>query len=128
MRIDNTLEIRNEKRTLYSFYPKAFENNYDNKRPEFTISLVPDNGYRLAYFKMDNIETSKTFFDCFDAASDFVATFEHTGSDGIESVLLDGESSYIYNLQGKIVRKNANDFIGLPKGVYIVNGRKVIVK
>ena len=51
-----------------------------------------------------------------------------TQTDGIESVLLDGESSNIYNLQGKIVRKNANDFIGLPKGVYIVNGRKVIVK
>jgi hypothetical protein len=51
-----------------------------------------------------------------------------TQTDGIETVLLDGESSNIYNLQGKIVRKNANDFIGLPKGVYIVNGRKVIVK
>ena len=51
-----------------------------------------------------------------------------TQTDGIESVLLDGESSNIYNLQGKIVRKNANDFIGLPKGVYIVNGRKVMVK
>ena len=126
--IDNTLEIRNEKKTLYSFYPKAFGNNYDNKYPEFSISLVPDNGYRLANFKMDGIETSKTTFDCFDAACDFVATFEHTGSDGIESVLLDGKSVNIYNLQGKMVRNNAKDFIGLPKGVYIVNGRKVMVK
>ena len=126
--IDNTLEIRNEKKTIYSFYPKAFDNNYDSKMPEFKISFVPDNGYRLASFKMNGEETSKTYFDCFDAASNFVATFEPTGSDGIETVLIDGKSINIYSLQGKIVRKNAKDVIGLPKGVYIVNGRKVIVK
>lgn len=49
-------------------------------------------------------------------------------TDGIETVLIYGESVNIYNLQGKIVRNNAKDFIGLPKGVYIVNGRKVVVK
>ena len=49
-------------------------------------------------------------------------------TDGIETVIESAESVNIYNLQGKIVRKNAKDFIGLSKGVYIVNGRKVLLK
>ena len=33
----------------------------------------------------------------------------------------------VYNLQGKKVKANANSLQGLPKGVYIVNGKKVIL-
>ena len=34
----------------------------------------------------------------------------------------------VYNVQGRKVRSNATTLKGLPKGVYIVNGRKVVVK
>ena len=34
----------------------------------------------------------------------------------------------VYNMQGYKVRSKATTLSGLPKGVYIVNGRKVIVK
>ena len=34
----------------------------------------------------------------------------------------------IYTLQGRKVRTEAKTLEGLPKGVYIVNGRKVVVK
>jgi len=34
----------------------------------------------------------------------------------------------IYNLNGQVVRKNATSLEGLPKGIYIVNGKKVSVK
>ena len=34
----------------------------------------------------------------------------------------------VYNMQGNKVRSKATTLSGLPKGVYIVNGRKVIVK
>lgn len=47
----------------------------------------------------------------------------------IENVEQQGDTLYqIYNLQGIMVRRNATDLNGLSKGVYIVNGKKVLVK
>lgn len=34
----------------------------------------------------------------------------------------------IYNLQGQKVRSNATSLEGLPKGVYIINGKKIVIK
>ena len=34
----------------------------------------------------------------------------------------------VYNVQGRMVRSKATTLEGLPSGVYIVNGQKVIVK
>lgn len=34
----------------------------------------------------------------------------------------------IYNLQGRCVRRNATDFSGLRSGIYIANGRKIMVR
>lgn len=52
--------------------------------------------------------------------------------DGEETniIEIDGEPlSYdVYNLNGMLVRKNATDLNGLRKGIYIVNGKKYIVK
>ena len=47
---------------------------------------------------------------------------------GIETVQVNSNLFDIYNLQGKVVRKNAKDLNGLPKGIYIVKGQKVVVK
>ena len=47
---------------------------------------------------------------------------------GIETVQVNSNLFDIYNLQGKVVRKNAKDLNGLPKGIYIVKGQKLIVK
>jgi len=53
---------------------------------------------------------------------------------GIEYLFYDDDAtthfgnSDVYNLNGQIVRKNATSLIGLPKGIYIVNGKKVAVK
>ena len=38
------------------------------------------------------------------------------------------EVSDIYSLDGRLVRKNAASLEGLPKGLYIMNGRKMVVK
>ena len=38
------------------------------------------------------------------------------------------QPSNIYNLSGQLVRQNSVSLIGLPKGVYIVNGKKQLVK
>ena len=49
----------------------------------------------------------------------------------IDDVNIDGNEhkSYdIYNINGQLVRKNATSTDGLSKGLYIMNGKKVIVK
>jgi len=38
------------------------------------------------------------------------------------------DNANIYNINGQLVRKNAKSLEGLPKGIYIVNGKKVAVK
>jgi hypothetical protein len=34
----------------------------------------------------------------------------------------------IYDLKGRLVRKSANGTAGLQKGIYLINGRKVVVR
>ena len=46
---------------------------------------------------------------------------------GIEKTQAEGTQTYnVYNLSGVLVRPNAPSLQGLPKGIYIVNGKKVI--
>jgi hypothetical protein len=48
---------------------------------------------------------------------------------GIGGVLVfDGTPFDVYNLQGLMVKKNATTLKGLASGVYIVNGKKVVVR
>jgi hypothetical protein len=50
---------------------------------------------------------------------------------GIVNMAADGEqanSGNIYNLNGQLVRTNASSTDGLTRGIYVINGKKVIVK
>ena len=49
-----------------------------------------------------------------------------TGINGVKQTL--GTSADVYTVGGKMVRKNAETLQGLQKGLYIVNGKKVVVK
>ena len=52
---------------------------------------------------------------------------ENTGGTSIVGVVdARHESMDVYSLNGRLVRKSATSLDGLPKGAYIVNGRKVI--
>ena len=42
--------------------------------------------------------------------------------------LTEGEPFDVYNLQGRKVKSRAMDLRGLPRGIYIINGKKVAVK
>jgi rhamnogalacturonan endolyase len=48
--------------------------------------------------------------------------------DGIEVVESQEEPFGIYSLTGLLVRKDAKTIEGLPKGIYIVNKKKVLVR
>ena len=49
---------------------------------------------------------------------------------GIEGVLAgtDGKGCDVYNANGQLVRRNATTLNGLPRGIYFVRGRKMVVK
>jgi hypothetical protein len=50
-------------------------------------------------------------------------------STGIKDILMpDGEAHDIYNLQGRKVKTKATSLEGLSPGVYIINGKKTILK
>lgn len=49
-----------------------------------------------------------------------------TGISGVNAT--EGEPFDIYNLQGRKVKSKAYDLKGLPRGIYIINGKKVAVK
>ncbi len=51
------------------------------------------------------------------------------GTTAINGVVVsEGKPFDIYNMQGRKVKANTTTFNGLPSGVYIVNGKKVMVK
>ena len=49
-----------------------------------------------------------------------------TGINGVN--VTEGEPFDVYNLQGRKVKSKAYDLKGLPRGIYIINGKKVAVK
>lgn len=60
---------------------------------------------------------------------------ENTVIDGIEFIIdgvSENENSFdntsVYGVNGQIIRKNSTSLEGLPKGIYIVNGKKYVVK
>ena len=66
---------------------------------EEVISFAPS--YSIV---LDNATTSLQFIDASDKSTD------------------------VYDLSGRLVRKQAESFIGLQKGIYIVNDRKLLIK
>ena len=50
------------------------------------------------------------------------------GSTAIRTITFDGKAYDIFDLNGRKVRENATTLDGLSKGMYIVNGRKYVVK
>ena len=51
-----------------------------------------------------------------------------SGTTAIGTAHLLAEPADIYTTDGRLVRRQATSLSGLPKGVYIVNGKKEIVK
>lgn len=66
--------------------------------------------------------TMLTIYDGADGAT-FTITIGKNGSVGVDSLVKDNDNKEVYTLQGLRVN-NAN----LSKGIYIINGKKVIVK
>jgi hypothetical protein len=50
------------------------------------------------------------------------------GIEGLFNNDQDGQPVDVYNAKGQLVRKNASSLQGLPRGIYFVRGRKIVVK
>lgn len=95
------------------------------------IYWVANNEYRYG----TNV-TMKNFRSWFEAkneqgAKEIAAIFGFLDEEttGIKIINADTKADdNIYNIQGQIVKKNTTSTVGLPKGIYIVNGNRVIVK
>ena len=48
--------------------------------------------------------------------------------EGIENDINSKANNKVYNMNGQLVRNGSTSLEGLPKGVYIVNNKKYIVK
>lgn len=89
----------------YQYGLKAFRCWFEltgNTKPENTLSLM-----------IDGVEDSATSIDDIHGSSN--STSYKRGIDGV------------FNMNGQMVRRD-NSLEGLPKGMYVVNGKKVIIK
>lgn len=106
-------------------------------------NCVPGNGEKIQElaFKIGSLDSERTWFAHYTAQVVGVETIVYTFSDGVnpsvtltveynyagtavENVVVDGTKGMIYNLLGQ--RMSANDLSELPKGIYIINGKKYI--
>ena len=46
----------------------------------------------------------------------------------IRDINLAGKSHNVYAVDGRLLRKNATTLKGLPAGVYVVDGKKIVIK
>ena len=73
--------------------------------------------FRVYFTLAENVEAAKISFDFSEATG--IRTIKGTDA---------AKAGNIYSIDGKLVKKNATTTEGLAKGVYVVNGKKVVVK
>lgn len=123
--------------TYYDEYPYVFEGNFkDEEIP--AGSYVMSNSGTLARVKNSvKAKPFRAYIRCVDAANAKpLTTMSFSESEGettsIEELLQDNgiilESSDVYGVNGVKVRSNTHSLEGLSKGIYVVNGKKYVVK
>lgn len=121
----------------YSDYPYVFEGNFDDEELPAGSYVMSNSGVLT---KLKNNATAKPFrayIRCLNAANaKLLTTMGFSDSEGettsIEELLQDNgiilESSDVYGVNGVKVRSNTHSLEGLSKGIYVVNGKKYVVK
>lgn len=88
-------------------------NNTDLKANRWYLKVTPKDGSTLSY------APKRILID--DGSEDITGVDEVLDSDNATEWPVD-----VYNLSGRLVKKNAYDLNDLPKGVYLVRGKKVM--
>ena len=142
--IDGYLIVRKAPLTIRLNPSEYTRSQYDDD-PEFTFEyegfLLSDNASSL---DSQPVVTSTAVADSPEGTYELIVTcgtddcYEITCENGtlivsgvsaINSVVfVNSQPADIYSIDGKIVRKNATTVEGLPKGIYMINGKKYIVR
>ncbi|MBO6217834.1 MAG: Ig-like domain-containing protein [Prevotella sp.] len=100
--------------------------NLIQRKSSGTMELKPARAWLSSPGGAEGAKALEIAFDNFD---------ENTVIDGIEFIIdgvSENENSFdntsVYGVNGQIIRKNSTSLEGLPKGIYIVNGKKYVVK
>ena len=99
----------------------------DGQKTPLGFEFIDDNQFRIintrGYFKVESV--SGVVYPFCDAALDLAATWvleEATAASGINDINAVEGTGVIYDLTGRKIEKITN------AGIYIVNGKKVLVK
>lgn len=119
---------------VYAKYPKFFRKKTTSgyKWSKYSAIIQPD---------ADAIANIEAFLDFSAAANGFnvaIGEWEVVTPTAIEEILNEAERNsqpvqrihlnVVYNVKGQVVRTGDTSLEGLPKGLYIVNGKKYMVK
>lgn len=89
----------------------------------FTQSDLPIKGFRSWIATGGSADAKMITF-----AIDDVDYGSTTAIEGINANTSVTETGNVYNMNGQVVRRNATNVEGLPKGIYIFNHRKIVVR
>lgn len=123
-----------------SFYPKYYRKSKDNEKvaswSQYSAIIRPDATAIADIEKYMNLSTNGS-----SSAKSFDIEFgkwEVVDVTAIEEIISEAERknqpveqvhlNVVFNIKGQVIREGADSVEGLPKGLYIVNGKKYMVK
>lgn len=117
--------------SAYTYNPYTYPDNLTqassalndaNAYTPVSISIKIDEGetLRLGIRKQSTISADWVAYDNFQL-------FYVENLTDVKNISVEHTSDDVYDIQGRLVRKNSN-LTGIPKGVYIINGNKIMVK
>lgn len=118
-------------------YPYVFEGNFVTTTLPTGSYVMANNGALSKLKKNVEAKPFRAYIRCLNAAqAKPLTTMDVNDAEGettsIEELLQDNgiilESSDVYGVNGLKVRSNTHSLEGLSKGVYVVNGKKYVVK
>lgn len=125
--------LRNvESKKIYWLYPKAFTNfeylsgkwydhaNYGGIMGD--MQFMPDEGFRVESINLNGNIVDKVTT----AVGEVVITFAPS-INGVNNVTNYRATFDVFNLHGQKLKKNISSLDMLPNGIYVVNGKKVVV-
>ncbi len=102
--------------------------------PEYAFSVAYDEGAFIASFGANDVPETvnyRTKLAVRDGNKRYVfniAICDPETATGILGINAAGKANNVYDMSGRLVRRNATSVNGLAKGVYMINGTKVLVK
>ncbi len=119
-------------KTEVKFYYQNLEETQTNGNiwNPYTCVLIPYKTSLKTQLEEDADDSFKTSSG--NSAKSYITTWGDEETDAIWTVNIvtpdDMVNGNIYNMQGQLVKANADSTDGLPKGMYIHNGKKIVVK